>query len=50
MRRRISARVCQNFLLISIEFLVIDVFQRRQSYKFFPNRTSIGTPSDLHRT
>lgn len=50
MRRRISASVCQNFLLIYIEFLVIDIFQRRQRYKFYLNRTSIGTPSDLHRT
>ena len=50
MRRRISASVCQNFLDISFYFLVIDVFQRRQSYKFFLNRTSIGPPSDLYRT
>lgn len=50
MRRRISASVCQNFLDISFLFLVIDVFQRRQSYKFFLNRTSIGGRWELHRT
>ena len=50
MKRRISTMVWMVLFFISSGLRGLDISQRRQSYKFIFERTSIGHRWELHRT